>query len=55
MTERKRTNNDQQNTTQKTNDRPIRTPLKMEVKSGGLTSSCSTIGTPRVTLVINHE
>jgi len=59
MTERKKTNNDLQNTTQKTNDRATPTPLKMGVNSGGLSSSCSTSGTRRVTLVthlvINHK
>jgi hypothetical protein len=34
MVKRKRTNNDLQNTTQKTKDRVTRTPLKAEVNSG---------------------
>jgi len=43
-----RTNNDPQNTTQKTKDRATRTPLKTEVEprcSGRVGSSCSTSGT----------
>ena len=47
----KRTNNDLQNTTQKTNDRVTRTPLKIggELRCyGRVGRSCSTIGTHRV-------
>jgi hypothetical protein len=50
----KRTNNDQQNITQKTNDRATRTPLKTLdelVFSGRVSSSYSTCVTRRVTLV----
>ena len=52
----KRTNNDLQNTTQKTKDRTTRTPLKPggELRcSGRVSSSCSISGTRRVTLVTN--
>jgi len=52
----KRTNNNLQNTTQKTKDRERRTPLKTgsEFKcSGRVSSSYSTNGTRRVTLVTN--
>jgi hypothetical protein len=50
----KRTNNDLQNITHKTKDRVTRTPLKTgdELRySGRESSSCSTSGTRRVTLV----
>jgi len=53
---RKKTRNDLQNITQKTKDRTTRTPLKIgdERKcSGRISSSCSTCGTRRVTLVTN--
>jgi hypothetical protein len=49
-------NNDLQNTTQKTKDRTTRTPLKTwdELRySGRVSSSCSTSGTRRLTLVTN--
>ena len=52
----KRTNNDVQNTTQKT--RATRTPLKAGCElgwSGRVISSCSICGTRRVTLVINNQ
>ena len=52
MTKRKRTNNDLQNTTQKTKDRVTQTPLKTggELRcSGRVSSSCSTSDTRRVT------
>jgi len=48
----KRTNNDLQNTTQKTKYRAIRIPLTTERQlkgSGRTSSSCSTIGIRRVT------
>ena len=55
-------NNYIQSTTQKTNDRTTRTPLKIEGElgcSGMVSTSCSTSGTCRVTLVknplISHE
>ena len=58
----KRTKNDLQNTTQKSEDRTTRTPLKTGVEIrcyGRVGSSCSMCGTSRVTLitnpVINHE
>ena len=59
----KRTNNDLQNTTQKTKDRATRTPLKtggeLMMWSGKVSSSCSTSVTRRVApvtnLVISHE
>ena len=51
----RRTNNDLQNTTQKTNDRATQTPLTI----GGIMYTCSTSGIRRVTLVtipvISHE
>jgi hypothetical protein len=50
----KRTNNDLQNTMQKTKDRVTRTPLKTgdEIMcSGRVSSLCFTSGTNRVTLV----
>jgi hypothetical protein len=56
MAIRKRTNNDLQNTTQKTKDQVTRTPLKTgdELRySGRVSSSCSTSGTHRVTLETN--
>jgi hypothetical protein len=52
----KRTNKDLQNTTLKTKDRVTRTPLRTgsELRfSGMVSSSCSTSGTRRVTLVTN--
>ena len=52
-----RTNNDLQNTTQKTKDRATRSPQKAGVNSCAperwRDSSCSTCGTRRVTLVTN--
>jgi len=48
----KRTNNDLQNTMQKTKDRATRTPLKTGCElrcSGEVSSSCSTCGIRRVT------
>jgi hypothetical protein len=53
MVNRKMTNNDLQNTTQKTKDRTTRTPLKTGVSSGRVSSSWSTSGTRRVALVTN--
>jgi hypothetical protein len=53
---RKKTNNDLQNITHKTKDRVTRTKLKTvnELRcSGRVSSSCSTSGTHRVTLVTN--
>ena len=51
----RRTNNDLQNTTQKTKDRATQTPLRI----GGIMYTCSTSGIRRVTLVtipvISHE
>ena len=50
----KRTNNDLQNTTQKTKNRATRTPRKTGGEprwSGKVSSSCSTSSTCRVTLV----
>ena len=55
-TNRKKTNNDLQNITHKTKDRVTRTKLKTvnELRcSGRVSSSCSTSGTHRVTLVTN--
>ena len=52
----KRTNNDLQNTTQKTKDRGVRTQLETGGELmcfGGASGSCSTCGTRRVTLVTN--
>jgi hypothetical protein len=52
----KRTNNDLQNITHKTKDRVTRAPLKTggELRfSRRVSSSCSTSGTRRVTLVTN--
>ena len=52
----KRTNNYLQSTTHKTKDRATRTPLKTPDElwcSGSVSSSCSTNGTRRVTLVTN--
>ena len=58
----KGTNNDLQNTTQKTKDRATRTPLKIESElrcSRRASNSCSKCDTRRVILaaisVINHE
>jgi len=58
----KRSNNDLQNTTQKTKDRGTRTQLKTggeHMFSGTVSSSCSTSDIRRVTLatqpVISHE
>ena len=58
----KRTNNDLQNTSQKTKDQATRTPLKGEGElmcSGRVCSSCSTSGIHCATLVIkpviSHE
>ena len=58
----KRSNNDLQNTTQKTKDRGTRTQLKTRGEhmfSGTVSSSCSTSDIRRVTLatqpVISHE
>ena len=55
-------NKDLQNTTPKTKDRATRTPLKTGGEfmcSGSVSSSCSTSGTRRVTVVttpvISHE
>jgi len=56
MARGKGTNNDLQNTTQKTKDRETRTPLKTGGElwcSGRVGSSCSSCGTRRVTLVTN--
>jgi hypothetical protein len=56
MAIRKRTNNDLQNTTQKTKDQVTRTLLKTgdELRyTGRVSSSCSTSGTHRVTLETN--
>ena len=56
MAKRKRTNNDLQNTTQKTKDLAKRTPQKTGSVlrcSGMVSSSTSTCGTRRVTLVTN--
>ena len=58
MAEIKRTNNDQQNITQKTKDQATRTPLKTGVelrRPGRVNSSCSTSGIRirRVTLITN--
>ena len=53
---RQRTNSNLQNITHKTKDRVTRTPLKTVCKfgcSGRISSSCSTSGTRRVTLVTN--
>ncbi len=62
MAKRKRTNYDLQTITQKNKDRATHTPLKTggELRCPGMvSSSCSTIGTCRVTLVtdpvISHE
>ena len=59
---KKRSNNDIQNTKQKTKDRATRTPPKTGGKlkcSGRVGSSCSKCGTRRVTLLttaaISHE
>ena len=52
----KRTNNDLQNITHTTKDRETRTPQKTGIElrcSGRVSSSCSTNGTHRVTLVTN--
>ena len=54
MVKRKRTNNDLQNTTQKTKDRVIRIPLKTRGElmwSGRVGSSCYTCSIHRVTLL----
>jgi hypothetical protein len=54
--QKKKTNNNPQNTTQKTKDRAIRTTLKTggELRcSGRVDSSCSTSDTHRVTVVTN--
>ena len=51
-----RTNNNLQNTTQKTKDRATQTPLETEGElrcSGRVSSSCSTSGSHRVTIVSN--
>jgi hypothetical protein len=56
MTKRKRTNNDLQNTTQKTQDWTTQTPLKTGDElwcSGRVSSSWSACGIRRVTLVTN--
>jgi hypothetical protein len=56
MAKRKRTNNDLQNTTQKTKEQATQTPLKIggELRwSGRVGIYCSTSGTRRVTLVTN--
>jgi hypothetical protein len=56
MAIRKRTNNDLQNTTQKTKDQVTRTLLKTgdELRyTGRVSSSCSTSGPHRVTLETN--
>ena len=56
MTKRKSTNNDLQNTTQKTKDRVTQIPLKTvgELRfRGRVSGSCSTSGTHRVILVTN--
>ena len=59
-----RTNNDAQNTTQQTEDRVTRIPLRSKLNSekvsfGKVSSCCSTSSTCRVTfvrnLVISHE
>ena len=57
-----RTNNNLQNITQKTNDRTTRTPLKTRSElmcSGRVSSSCTTFGNRRVSLVthpmLSHE
>jgi hypothetical protein len=52
----KRSNNDLQSITHKTKDRVTRTPLKTDGElgcTGKVSSSCSTCGTQRVTLVTN--
>ena len=54
--QRQMTNNDLQNTTQKTKDRATRTPLKTGCEHmcpGRVSSSCSTSGTRGVTLDTN--
>jgi len=54
----KRTNNDQQNTTQKTKDCETRTPLKTGVNSGApemVSTSYSTSGTRCLTLLTNPK
>jgi hypothetical protein len=55
MAKRKRTNNDLQNTTQKTTDRETRAPLQpgCAMCLGSAGSSCSTSGTLRIALVTN--
>jgi hypothetical protein len=55
MAKRKRTNNDLQNTTQKTTDLETRAPLKpgCAMCLGSASSSCSTSGTLRIALVTN--
>ena len=56
MTKRKRTNNELQNTTQKSKDRATQTPLKTRGELmcfGRVNSSCSTSGTCRVTIATN--
>ena len=55
MAKRKRTNNDLQNTTQKTADGETRAPLKpgCAMCLGSDSSCCSTSGTLRIALVIN--
>ena len=58
MTKRKRTNNDLQKTTQKTKDWATWMPLKTWDEHRWhrrVSSSCSTSGTRRVALVINHS
>jgi len=53
---KKRSNTDLQNITHKTKDRVTQTPLTTGVELmcfGRVSSSCSTIGTRRVTLVTN--
>ena len=48
----KRTNNNLQNTTQKTKDRATRSPLKtVRTREEYVDHSCSTSGTRRITLV----
>ena len=54
IVERKRTNNNVQNTTQKSEDRAPRTPLKQGMNSGRVNNSSSTSITGSVTLVSLH-
>ena len=55
MAKRKRTNNDLQNTTQKTTDLETRAPLKpgCAMCQGSASTTCSTSGTLRIALVTN--